>query len=78
MIPYVTAEEREETRQLAIRYRRRRIVKIFMFGFTAPIWGGIILYVFSKFIELTGAFGVFIDLCCLTGLLALLVNEILS
>lgn len=77
MIPYVTAKEREEIRQLAISYRRRRIAKIFMFGFTAPIWGGAILYVFSKFIELTGAFGVFICVCCLTGLLALAVNEIL-
>lgn len=78
MIPYVTDKEREETRQLAINYRRRRIVKIFMLGFTAPIWIGVILYVFSKFIELTGAFGIFICLCCLTGLLALLLYEILD
>lgn len=78
MIPYVTAEEREETRQLAISYRRRRIIKIFMFGFTAPVWGVALLYIFSKFLELTGAFGVFICICGLTGLLALLLNEILS
>ena len=77
MIPYVTAKEREEIRQLAISYRRRRIVKIFMFGFTAPIWGVALLYVLSKFLELTGAFGMFIGICCLTGLLALAVNEIL-
>lgn len=78
MIPYVTDKEREETRQLAISYRRKRTIKIFMLGFTAPIWASIIAYVFSKFVEFTGAFGIFICVCSLTGLLALLMNDIFS
>ena len=75
MIPYVTAKEREETRQLAIRYRRMRAIKTFMFGFTTPALAGITIYVFIKFVELTGSFGAMFLICVLCGIAALIVNK---